>query len=359
MEQKTLINQLMSKFAIYMAILLVISAPVFYMIVTNFYMEDLREAAAMAGIPIERFDLEEDTVIGLAIQVFAVVVILGINIFLIMRLIPTKLWKPFYDTLGKLGTFRVEDGRVPTFKPSSTKEFAILNDTLHRILSENVRSFQVQKQFTENASHELQTPLAIIQGKLDLLLQSPDLTERQAGLMQDIYHEVNHMSLLNRNLLLLARIENSQYRTANQVNVAQKVSDILPYLEPLTGDIDLKTHITDNKQEIPCNEVLLESMIYNLVVNAVRHNRQGGHITLTVDDYHLTVANTSDEGPLDAGHIFERFFRNGKSQRGNGLGLAIVKSICEYHQWTVRYEYCSGEHHFLVDFHHAAKASHE
>lgn len=255
----------------------------------------------------------------------------------------------FYETMRRISRFHVEDGVVPQFEATSTKEFAELNATLTRILSQSVRSYQVQKQFTENASHELQTPLAVIQGKLDLLLQDPNLTDRQALLMQDIYHEVNHISQLNRNLLLLARIENAQYQRADRVVLSEKINILLPSLQILAGDLAIRTHMATH-EELTCNEVLLESMLRNFVVNAVRHNHKGGEITIKLDKDRLTIVNTSDEPALDASRIFERFYQSGSARKGNGLGLAIVKSICDYHGWTVAYSFEKGCHLFSVAF---------
>lgn len=145
MKEKSLIRQLMSRFAVFMVAILIVSTPVFYLIVTNFYAEDLMEAAQLAGIPADDLDIKEDTIIGLVFQIVAIVVIIGLSIFLIMRLVPAKLWQPFYETMRRLSLFHVEDGTVPQFAPTSTKEFAELNVTLTRILSQSVKSYQVQK----------------------------------------------------------------------------------------------------------------------------------------------------------------------------------------------------------------------
>lgn len=350
MKKKTLATLLMSRFTVIMVAIMLLSAPVFYLIVTNFYAEDLREAVAMAGADIDTFDLEEDTVVGLVFQILTMVAIVGLTVFAVMRIVPVRLWAPFYKTLHGLEAFRVEDGRVPAFDDTRISEFSELNDTLRKILSHSVRSYQVQKQFTENASHELQTPLAIVQGKLDLLMQDASLTERQATLIQAAYHELNHMALLNRNLLLLARIENSQYKKGNRVNLGRKLRQLLPSLELLSGDLRVVTDIDPTPLTVDCNEVLLESMVTNLFVNAVRHNREGGSITIHTNGHSLAVENTSQEGELDRTHLFERFYRSASTQKGNGLGLAIVKSICEYHGWAIDYQYADGIHAFTVDF---------
>lgn len=350
MKKTSLIHTLMLRFTICMLVLIVLSAPLFYFIVTGYYTEDLREAAKAASMSPTELDLEEDTVMGLVFQILAMVCILGLSVLFIIRMLPKKLWKPFYQTLHTLSQFRVEDGREPQFEPCHTKEFVELNDTLTRILSHSVRSYQIKKQFTENASHELQTPLAIMQGKLDLLLQDADLTDRQAQLMEDVYHEVRHMSQLSRNLLLLARIENAQYKKQEMVCLADKLQQLLPSLQLLADGITIRTDFTDSRLTLTCNEVLLEVALNNLVVNAVRHNRPQGEIILRLKENRLDVVNTSDEPPLDPEHIFKRFYQKSSERKGNGLGLSIVKSICDYHNWTITYRYADKSHCFTIVF---------
>jgi len=350
MKKRSLINLLMSRFSFFMAIILLLSTPIFYLIITNYYAEDLISVVKIAHIPESQLDLEKDTVIGLLLQILSIVLILGISVFMIMRFIPVRLWSPFYETLHKINHFKVEDEKLPVFSDSEVKEFAELNATLSRILSQSVRSYQVQKQFTENASHELQTPLAIVQGKLDLLFQNQDLTKEQVTLIQDIYHEISQMSRLNRNLLLLAKIENAQYKLTNHVNIAGKLETLLPVLGLLSNGIKITTNFDNSQLTIDCNEVLLESMINNLIVNAVRHNQQDGEIIISIKENTLTIANASDEIPLDTSYLFERFYRSSIRQKGNGLGLAIVKSICDYHHWTITYFHEHGLHNFSVHF---------
>lgn len=347
--EKSLFNLMTRRFAFWLVVILLASTPLFYFIVTNYYAEDLIEVAKLAGVPEEQLDLERDTVVGLLIQISFILVILGLTIFIVVRTIPVKLWKPFYTTLDILRKFKVEDGVVPEFPKTKVKEFSQLNNTLTQILTDSTHSYKVQKEFTENASHELQTPLAVVQNKLDLLLQDEDLTERQASLLQDIYHEVKRTSALSRNILLLAKLENNQFQLVEEVPLDEELHQVLPSLKMLSGDLAIDLQIT-NAPTLRCQKMLLDCMVNNLVVNAVRHNHPGGDISIRVDEHSLTVSNTSDEPELDGEHIFNRFYRSSDTQKGNGLGLSIVKAICDYHHWKVGYFYSEGQHHFRVEF---------
>ncbi|WP_349945503.1 sensor histidine kinase, partial [Bacteroides cellulosilyticus] len=205
-------------------------------------------------------------------------------------------------------------------------------------------------EFTENASHELQTPLAVFQSKLDLLLQQPELTERQAAVIQDLYQMNNRLSRLNRNLLLLAKMENNQFSRTESVDVVTVIKELQPYLESLSGELVLKQNFSADSLPIKANRSLLEGMVNNLVVNAVRHNKTGGEITVSLSDDRLTISNTSDDAALDADQIFNRFYRPSEKTTGNGLGLSIVKAVCDYHGWKISYAYTDGKHEFTVIF---------
>ncbi len=348
-KKQSLIKLLMSQFAVFMIFILLLATPIFYYIITNYYAEDLIKVADIAHIPQSELDLEQDTVLGLVFQVFSMCVVLAISIFIIMRLVPQRLWKPFYQTLDIISHFKVEDCKVPAFGETKVREFSQLNTILKQILSQSVNSFKVQKEFTENASHELQTPLAVVQGKLDMLLQNNDVTEEQSVLLQDIYQEIRRMSRLNQNLLLLARIENVQYKMNSYIDIGEKLNAMIPTLETIANGIKINADVHTGFS-INCNEVLLESMISNLVVNALRHNISGGIIDISFKDRCLTIANKSSEPALDPNDVFKRFHRNAETQKGNGLGLAIVKSICDYHHWIITYSYTEGKHVFMVNF---------
>lgn len=350
MREKSLAHRLMMRFVVCMVVLMVLAIPLLYLITTHFYAEDLADLVRNYGIENPDIDLEEDTLEGVFIQFFAIIIILFLAVLVVMKYVPQRLWRPFRDTLWKARDFRVESGNIPPLPQSGTKEFDELNATLTSIMTESVRSYNVQKEFTENASHELQTPIAIVQGKLDNLLQDEALTERQSAEIQQIYQEIRYMSRLSRNLLLLSKIDNNQFRSFTSVNLCAKIQALLPNWESLASGLTIHTDLQDPNLTIDCNETLLEILLNNLVVNAVRHNKPDGFILISVADGHLVIANSSDEPPLDAGHIFSRFYRVTSNQKGNGLGLAIVQSICRYHHWQITYRHEGDNHVFDLFF---------
>lgn len=338
MKNQSLSRKMLTQFTACIAVLLLLATPLFYFLTKHYYAEDMIDIieAVGQGQPIPTLDLEEDIMHGIMIQFGVITLVLAIALILTMRFISHRLWHPFDETLRQIESFRLEDGALPALPESDVKEFARLNRTLTALMRNSLASYRTQKEFTENASHELQTPLAVFQSKLDLLLQQPNLSERQAEIIQGLYENVTRLTRLNRNLLLLAKIDNRQYEQMETINLDDFLNGQLSSLESLTGNItlykDFQTTLT-----IRANRTLLESLVNNLVVNAVRHNHPQGEIGLTLTNSQLIVANTSDEPPLDEKLVFNRFYRTSEKTAGNGLGLAIVKAVCEYHGWKVNY----------------------
>lgn len=348
----SLSRKTLTQFILCVVVLLLLATPLFYLLTKWFFAEDMIDIieAVNHGQPIPPLDLEEDILEGMALQFCLIALLLAVGIVLTMRFISYRLWKPFDETLRLVRNFRLEDGKLPNFPKTDVTEFDILNRVLAALLQNTLTSYRSQKEFTENASHELQTPLAVFQAKLDLLLQQSDLTERQAEIIQGLYEEANRLSRLSRNLLLLAKIDNRQYERMETINLADFLAKVLPPLRNVAGDMAIKTEMEYKGTPVKANRALLESLVNNLVVNAVRHNRHDGEIVLRLAGSALTISNTSDEPALDETLIFNRFYRPSEKVKGNGLGLAIVKAICDYHGWAVGYRYLDGRHHFTVRF---------
>lgn len=352
MKKRSLLRKMLAQFVVCIVVLLLLATPLFYFLTKHYYAEDMIDIieAVGRGRPIPALDLEEDIMHGVMIQFGVIILVLAAAIVLTVRFISRKLWKPFDETLLQIEGFRLENGTLPTFQDTDVKEFARLNHTMESLMRNSLASYRTQKEFTENASHELQTPLAVFQSKLDLLLQQPDLTERQAELIQSLYETANRLSRLNRNLLLLAKMDNHQYGQTEEINLTEFLKELMPFLQDILNNIHLHEMFMNRTLTLYANRTLLESLVNNLVVNAVRHNYPGGEIVLAVTGNQLIISNTSAESALDGKLLFTRFYRSAGQSKGNGLGLAIVKAVCDYHGWDVVYQYREGKHHFIVSF---------
>lgn len=286
--------------------------------------------------------------------IYVYLVILGgmlLVIFFITRFIANRLWKPFYETLQLIDKFNIEQQSLPSFNKTGTKEFDQLNTGIEKMIVSNVKSYNSQKSFTQNASHELQTPLAIFQSKLDLLLQDTSLTQQQSVVLQSLYEASLRLSRINKNLLLLTKIENRQYAEVSTFTVNELVNDVIGYFEEQAENKNLRIEIEENAIiEINANRVLTEILINNLILNAIRHNLENGNITILIEDAKFSIINTGIYKELDNAILFKRFGKATTDTRSSGLGLAIVKEIVEQYKWDIKYEFKNNLHCFTVLF---------
>lgn len=348
-RMKSLTNKNLLWFVGSSIVILLICTPLFFYLTRHFYAEEMVDLieSMRAGKDIPPSDLEQDIMTGVMIQFALFILVIGAASIVTMRFVSRRLWAPFYDTLSKTADFDL-DKEPPVLSETDIREFDSLNRTLSELMRRDRDTFESQKEFTQNASHELQTPLAVIQSKLDLLLQE-NLDERQSKLVQDMYSAGNRMARLNRDLLLLAKIDNSQYRKDEIVDLRRLVENC----SEICGNLFKRLNIISTFSEdcsVKANETLLETLVNNLIVNAARNVPPEGKIIIACSGECLEISNTASNGALDAAHIFDRFRHTEGSNPGNGIGLSIVKAVCDYHGWSIDYTFSDGEHHFTVSF---------
>ena len=302
-------------------------------------------------IRLSTFEARKIILSGTIIQLlFFAFLLLGFTF--ITRLVYSKLWQPFYQTLFDIERFNIRKSEIPAFRPTDIREFNQLNRAVERLIANSLQAYKTQKEFTENASHEMQTPLAVLQSQLDLLLQQENLTDKQMSLIQSLYSAVARLVRLNKNLLLLAKIDNLQFADTQPLNLAETVNESLPFLleQAETNHIEIQTEIAETTI-VRANKTLLESLLNNLLVNAVKHNIPCGKIHILLHKGTLSISNTGNAAGLDEHMLFRRFSRMNEKVKGNGLGLAIARQICLLYGWKINYEYLNEKHVFTVVFH--------
>lgn len=300
-----------------------------------------------------RFNIEtnieetQETIFFISITtVFLFVLIVG-GLLVLNRRLSKSVWKPFRETLDQLKTFSLNNQTKIEFSKTDVSEFDELNQSLTKLIEHNVSVYKTQKEFTENASHELQTPLAILKNKLDILLQNQDLTEKQYQIAEEMNRALSRSSRINKNLLLLAKIDNKQFDSEtfhlNEV-LNQSLEILQEHFEQ--KNISVKTEIsTDIK--VNGNIGLTEVLINNLILNAIRHTPNNGSISIKLNNSVFEVSNSGTE-KLNSDLLFKRFSRFSKDNNGSGLGLAIVKEICKSQNWTIDYRFENNNHIFSV-----------
>ena len=292
----------------------------------------------------------EETVAYIAVVTLLFFLVLVIGFWILNRRFSQKLWRPFQDTLQKLKSFQLNSQKQIQFQETDTIEFAELNATLGKLLQHSITTYKNQKEFTENASHELQTPLAVLKSKLDILLQSNDLTEKQYHIAEEMNKALIRSSRINKNLLLLAKIENSQFDSSEIISfdalLLQSMDGLQEHFKEkgISVGTDINPDVT-----VRGNSGLTEVLINNLLINAIRHTPTGGTVRAKLSKSGFEVVN-SGERPLNPDMLFKRFSRMSADNSGSGLGLSIVREICRLHGWQVAYSFEENEHIFKVAF---------
>ncbi|MCY7422047.1 MAG: HAMP domain-containing histidine kinase [Chitinophagaceae bacterium] len=278
----------------------------------------------------------EDLIQLIFVVTAGIFMLLLLVIAFINRFILVKLWQPFYSTLQKLTSFTVNDAQPMHLATSNVDEFNELNHSVTKMTERVSNEFNNLKSFTENASHEMQTPLAVINSKLDLLIQHSH--EGQGEQLQAIYDSVRRLNKLNQTLLLLTKIDNRLYNLSEEVDLKKLLEEKFVQLEELVQ----ARHITVTKSladiRILMNYDLAEILINNLLNNAIKHNTTGGTIQCILWDDGFRITNTGGQLTFNETAIFERF-QKGASSDGTGLGLAVVKQICLSSNFKVAYSY--------------------
>ncbi|MEH0154072.1 HAMP domain-containing sensor histidine kinase [Limibacter armeniacum] len=295
--------------------------------------------------------VESEDIIGNTALLFLLTFLVLLSGFmLVSTLVSRHLWRPFDKTLEQLKHFNL-NAPPPTFDKPQVREFAQLNEVLQQLVDVNVEIFRLQKEFTENASHELKTPIAVFQSKLDLLIQSPDLTVEQSQIVEQLYQAISRVSKINKNLILLARMDNMNSLNPVEVSLAEMLKEILPLFSEQLYEkkIQLEDGI-EYQLTVSANRTLLEVMVSNLIQNAIRHNIEGGTLSIRLSAGKLVISNSSQGAELEKEVIFRRFSKAGNHPHSTGLGLAIVKKIADLHGWQIHYKYSSGLHSFSIQF---------
>ena len=264
------------------------------------------------------------------------------------RLILQSIFRPIHLLLKWLDSVALGQPAPYLDKDVRIREFRMLNRAAIEMHERVEQTYQEQKQFIENASHELQTPLAIIRGKLELLTEQENLNEEDMKIVDNMYGCVTRAVNLNKSLLLLSRIQNEQYTETTLVDMNAYTKEIMMFLPDLYEEKQL--HYTLNEQgecHVEMNKDLAQVLLNNLIKNAFVHTPDQGHIDINILPTSVEVVNDGTEA-LDESEMYKRFYKGNTRHKGStGLGLPIVKSICGLYGFELQYSY-DGKHHFLL-----------
>ena len=307
----------------------------------NYYRISIFKSLIASNILIERVAL----VTTLMLLLFILLV------YFLNRYIFGKIWADFFDTLHKIQEFSLSNPRKEAFSTSEIIEFNEMNQVLNMMIDKIIHDYEGVKEFTGNLSHEVQTPLAVIKNKTDLLFQE-SLNEKQFKLAGSIYSATNRLSEIVRSLGLIARIDKNQFTNITNINLEGIIREQIEHFDSLIESRKIKVSVNaDSKPTIFMDKNLAEILINNLIKNAVRHNIEGGFINISVTTKSLQLINSGEDPGVPTEELFEQFSRASK-EGYMGIGLAIVRKITDYYGMKISYEYQrqKSEHEFVITF---------
>ncbi|MFD1188614.1 PorY family sensor histidine kinase [Pontibacter rugosus] len=292
-------------------------------------------------------DLVESTVLAM----FWTFLLLLVGLVFVNYYISKYTWRHFYDTLIKIKRYTLVQHQPLELQPTTTKEFQELNEVLQSMTGKIHSDYLNLKEFTENVSHEIQTPLAIVSSKLELFMQAEQLSENQARMLSDMYGAVNRLARLNKSLILLTRIENREFAADEQVPLHQSVTELLAQLQEVIAMRGLEIKVEEQAVVyVKMNSGLADVLLQNLLHNAIKHNYRGGSISISLTNEKLCVKNTGEAPQERPEELFSRFLTGHDTVESLGIGLALVKKICDLYKLTPKYSYASGVHSLCIYF---------
>ena len=293
---------------------------------------------------IDKEELMQGTLVWVVILYFALL----ITVIMVTVLVFYRNMRPLYRLLEWLDRFKVGGQNPPLDNPTGISEFQKLNVAARKALGRYEEAFEAQKEFIGNASHELQTPLAVMGNRIEWLLDNTELNEKQIGELLGIQRTLGGVVRLNRTLLLLTKIDNRQFPESTDVDIPEMLEESVELFSEIYADKDIKVEFSRRDSlTVRMNESLARTLTGNLLKNAFIYTRTGGRIRISVSGRTMEIANTGDQA-LDADHIFDRFYKSGGREGALGLGLALVGAVQRYYSLDVGYRFEGGMHIFSV-----------
>lgn len=294
---------------------------------------------------------QNDMVKALFWNIVALYLLLILSIILINNIILKKLWMPFYKFLEQLKSYKIENAKPLAISDSNITEFNDLQVAVDQMNQYNLNAYNRQKEFIENVSHELQTPIAIAINKLELLFEDGQLQNHQSEMLAETHKILLRLTKLNKSLLLLSKIDNRQHSELTQVSINKLVYEIKDELDDYISSKNLTINsLKDEPLFKKMDNAHATIMILNILKNAIIHNIENGVIEISIEKNQLIVANTGIPKSLDQDKIFNRFHKGNTSQSNTGLGLSIIKAIANLYALQISYQYRDAKHFFIIKF---------
>lgn len=295
--------------------------------------------------------LESDDLATAIVQAMAIIGCCLLVVLLASNFIISKLvWTPFYKTLEKIKSFDIAKETHVEFDRTRIREFKTLNEVLEKMTEKIASDYRTLKEFTENASHEMQTPLSIIQSKLELMIQSESMDAQKMAEIQVVYESTARLAKLNQALLLLAKIENNQFTESKPIQLDELIKNKLVFFDELIKHKHISVETKLEPLTIQTHFMLADILVSNLIGNAIKHNVDGGKLSIEIKGKQLVIRNSGNPLSIAPSQLFQRFRKANPASDSLGLGLAIVKEICAVYHFALEYNYENKAHIISIRF---------
>lgn len=272
---------------------------------------------------------EDEFAVNLFLSLIGLYILLVAALVLINHFVLRKVWKPFYSLMDQTEQYQLGEKTKIDTSPNRITEFVELEERINEMIIRSEKTYAEQKQFIENAAHELQTPIAIMGNKLEMMFAEDSTDENRAAKISELLSDLRRMKQLNKSLLLLSKIENTQFNGSSLQDFNAVTKEILEDTEALYAAKNLKIDLSEKGDfKVESNAQLTKVLLSNLIRNAFIHTPAEGFINIEIDSDSWSIKNSGDT-PLEDPKIFERFYHTSAVNISSGLGLAIVKSIID------------------------------
>lgn len=270
------------------------------------------------------------------------------TVIIITLIVLRRSMRPLYELLNWLDRYQPGHKHEDVPNDTTIPEFRQLNEAAQKAVERSEHLFEQQKSFIGNASHELQTPLAVIGNRIEWIIDNTNPTEEQIEQLVGINHSLAHIVKLNKTLLLLTKIDNGQFPEVSEVDIAALIRHETEIYDEIFEERNIKCNISGaDSLVVEMNHILATTLVGNLVRNAYIHSPEGSQVDISINYDKLEIRNDGT-APLDAERVFNRFYRATKREGSTGLGLALVKAIGDYYSLGVEYRFENGKHIFSI-----------
>ena len=320
-------------------------------------MEEFRELSIFKEIKGKKYKItvrnliveSEDILIAIILSYMTIIILVFIFLFYFNKARNNKLWLPFFTNLEAMKNFSITSDKPISLVDSEIIEFSELKDEVETLINKVRSDYKNLKHYTEDVSHELQTPLAIIQAKIENIINGDDLNDKQFEHLTSIQKDIQRLTQMNKRLTLLTKIENNQFDNLEIVNMYDRIAVTVKNFQELSN-VQIQISGDVNLPLVNMDPYLAEVLCNNLVSNALKHSNPDGIVKIFASNKVLSISNQGSKALEHPEKLYSRFYRESELAKSTGLGLAIVHKICQLYKFKISYQFIDGTHSFTVKF---------